>query len=67
MHFADNANPDQLAQSLRLIRAFIGCLQYQWILKYIMSMNRKCPDQTAWMGTLMTVALNSHMKCFKVL
>ena len=35
----------------RLICAFVVRLQNQWILKY-MSTNRECPDQTAWMRTL---------------
>ena len=31
--------------------AYVALLQNQWILLY-MSTNRKCPDQTAWIRTL---------------
>ena len=49
--FADNAGPDQPAQMRRLIRFSVARLQNQRILKYI-TLNRECPDQTAWMRML---------------
>ena len=48
MKSADNAGTDQPAHSPMLIRAYVFRLQNRRILWYV-SMNRECPNQTAWM------------------
>ena len=61
MLFADNTGPDQPVQDHRLIRAFVVCLQNQWILQY-MSMNWECSDQTAWMCILIWTFADGYGK-----